>query len=65
MYFVLFVVLVITIIAHYVAKPFTRGFFCSDTSIQYPYKNNTVPTSAAIILSIFLPLLWVDQKKKK
>ncbi len=52
-------VLAITLIAHFVAKPFTRGFFCSDTSIQYPYKSNTIPTSAAVILSIGLPILWV------
>jgi hypothetical protein len=24
-------------------KPFRRGFFCDDTSIQYPYQHDTVP----------------------
>ena len=52
-------VLAITIIAHFVAKPFTRGFFCSDTTIQYPKKDNTIPTAAAVILSIFLPIVFV------
>jgi hypothetical protein len=55
-----FLVLAATIISHYVAKPFTRGFFCSDTSIQYPHKDNTIPTSAAVILSIGLPVIWVS-----
>ncbi|CAF1130194.1 unnamed protein product [Rotaria sordida] len=55
----LIILLVITIISHYVAKPFTRGFFCSDASIQYPHKDNTIPTYAAVILSIGLPILWM------
>jgi len=58
-----FLVLVATLLANYVAQPFTRGFFCSDTSIQYPYKNNTIPTFAAVILSIFLPVIWVKYPK--
>jgi hypothetical protein len=24
-------------------KPEQRGFFCDDTSIQYPYKSDTIP----------------------
>ena len=60
-----FLVLIITLISHFVAKPFTRGFFCSDTSIQYPYKNNTIPTFAAVILSIGLPVIWVKLMNKK
>jgi hypothetical protein len=58
-------VLAVTLISHFVAKPFTRGFFCSDTSIQYPYKDNTVPTSAAVILSIGLPVIWVRYLNNK
>ena len=54
-------VLVVTVISHYVAIPFTRGFFCSDTSIKYPYKNNTIPTYAAVILSIGVPIVWVSE----
>ncbi|CAF1012144.1 unnamed protein product [Rotaria sp. Silwood1] len=51
----------ITVISHYIAKPFTRGFFCSDTSIKYPYKDNTIPTYAAVILSIVLPVMWFTE----
>ncbi|CAF1089501.1 unnamed protein product [Rotaria sordida] len=50
---------VITVISHYVATPFTRGFFCTDTAIKYPYKDNTIPTYAAVILSIALPVIWM------
>ncbi|CAF0986674.1 unnamed protein product [Rotaria sp. Silwood1] len=55
----LIILLIVTLLSHYVAKPFTRGFFCSDTSIQYPYNVNTIPTYAAVILSIVLPMLWM------
>ncbi|CAF5014742.1 unnamed protein product, partial [Rotaria magnacalcarata] len=24
-------------------KPVQRGFFCDDTSIQYPFRNDTIP----------------------
>ncbi|CAF3112736.1 unnamed protein product, partial [Rotaria sp. Silwood2] len=24
-------------------KPFQRGFYCDDASIQYPYKLDTIP----------------------
>ncbi|CAF4108573.1 unnamed protein product [Rotaria magnacalcarata] len=55
----LIILIAITVITHFVAKPFTRGFFCSDTSIQYPNQDNTIPTSAAVILSIGLPIIWM------
>ncbi|CAF1195378.1 unnamed protein product [Adineta steineri] len=63
----LIILLVVTVISHFVAIPFTRGFFCSDTSIKYPLKGNTVPTSAAVILSIGLPLvvMWITEFTKK
>ncbi|CAF2994059.1 unnamed protein product [Rotaria sp. Silwood2] len=53
------ILLAITVISHYIATPFARGFFCSDTSIKYPYKDNTIPTYAAVILSIGLPVVWM------
>jgi len=55
----IFLVLVVTVISHFVAQPFTRGYFCSDTTIKYPYKDNTIPTYAAVILSIAVPIIWV------
>ncbi|CAF0909060.1 unnamed protein product [Adineta ricciae] len=54
-------------VSNAIAKPFTRGFFCSDTSIRYPQRTNTIPTYAAIILSIGLPLLvmWFTEIFKR
>lgn len=54
---------VVTVVSHYVAVPFTRGFFCSDTTIKYPYRDNTIPTYAAVILSIALPVVWVRHSR--
>ncbi|CAF1255448.1 unnamed protein product, partial [Didymodactylos carnosus] len=51
--------LIATLLSHYVAVPFTRGYFCTDTSIQYPVKSNTIPTYADVILSVLLPVLWM------
>ena len=51
--------LIVSIISHYQTTPFTRGFFCSDATIKYPYKDNTVPTYAAVILSVGVPIIWV------
>ncbi|CAF3678593.1 unnamed protein product [Adineta steineri] len=53
------VLLTVSAISHFLIQPFTRGFFCSDTTIRYPYKGDTVPIYAAIILSIGLPIVWV------
>jgi hypothetical protein len=52
-------VIVVTVISHYIATPFTRGFFCSDMTIKYPYKGDTIPVYAVVILSIGLPIIWV------
>ena len=54
-----FLVLTVSIVSHYFIPPFTRGFFCSDTSIRYPYKEDTIPFYAAAILSVALPIVWV------
>jgi hypothetical protein len=54
-----FLVAVVTVISHYIAVPFTRGFFCSDPMIKYPIKSDTIPAYAAIILSICVPIVWV------
>ncbi|CAF1322856.1 unnamed protein product [Didymodactylos carnosus] len=57
--FSLSVLLIITVISHFILKPFTRGYFCTDYSIHYPYKSNTVSTTADVLLSTLLPLLWI------
>ncbi|CAF3145574.1 unnamed protein product [Rotaria socialis] len=55
----LIILLIVSIISHYEAAPFTRGFFCSDATIKYPYKNDTIPAYAAIILSVGVPIIWI------
>jgi hypothetical protein len=54
-----FLVTAVTVVSHYVAMPFIRGFFCSDPMIKYPYKDDTIPVYAAVLLSIGLPIVWV------
>ena len=55
----IFLVLAVSVVSHFLIPPFTRGFFCSDTSIRYPYKGDTIPFYAAVILSVVLPIVWV------
>jgi len=63
----LIILAVITVISHYVAQPFTRGFFCSDSAIKYPYKGDTIPVYAAVLLSIGLPIvsMWITEFCKR
>ncbi|XP_066533535.1 phospholipid phosphatase 3 isoform X2 [Hoplias malabaricus] len=37
-------------------QPYQRGFYCSDDSIRYTYKNSTVPSSALMAVGLLLPL---------
>ncbi|CAG2170334.1 unnamed protein product, partial [Oppiella nova] len=37
-------------------KPFKRGFFCDDTSIRYPYKDNTI-TDYSLALLVLVPII--------
>ncbi|CAF1247469.1 unnamed protein product [Rotaria magnacalcarata] len=55
----LIILLVVSIISNTTAIPFTRGFFCSDATIKYPYKDNTIPAYAAVILSVGVPIIWI------
>ncbi|UJR14054.1 hypothetical protein I4U23_001051 [Adineta vaga] len=62
----LLILIAVTVVAHYIATPFTRGFHCSDKSIRHPKRDNTIPTYAAVILSIGLPLLmWFTEIFKR
>lgn len=42
------------ILVDWLGHPTDQGFFCSDTSIRFPYKESTISTT--LLLSIFLPL---------
>ena len=43
-----------------VPKPFHRGFFCNDQSIQKPYIKQTVSTAAVVAASMLLVILTVS-----
>uniref|UniRef100_A0A6P4E2B7 Phosphatidate phosphatase n=1 Tax=Drosophila rhopaloa TaxID=1041015 RepID=A0A6P4E2B7_DRORH len=38
---------------------FKRGFFCSDLSIRYPYKDCTITVPMLLLLMLLLPMLFV------
>ncbi|VDP89422.1 unnamed protein product [Echinostoma caproni] len=38
----------------------TRGFFCDDYSIRYPYKPDTVSSLAVVLYGYLIPLLTVN-----
>ena len=40
-------------------QPYRRGFFCGDTSLAYPFRESTVPSSLYVGLSIALPILAI------
>ncbi|CDI84467.1 lipid phosphate phosphohydrolase 3, putative [Eimeria acervulina] len=40
-----------------VADPPVKGFFCNDTSIRYPLKEETVPANLATIIVIGVPVI--------
>nr|ADO27940.1 lipid phosphate phosphohydrolase 3 [Ictalurus furcatus] len=37
-------------------QPYQRGFYCTDDSIRYAYKNSTVPSSVLMAVGVLLPL---------
>ena len=40
--------------------PVERGFYCDDTSIQYPYKDDTIPMWLLIIYGGVGPVIIVS-----
>ncbi|KAG1964619.1 phospholipid phosphatase 3 isoform X2 [Pimephales promelas] len=37
-------------------QPYQRGFYCTDDSIRYAYKNSTVPSSVLTAVGLLLPI---------
>ncbi|XP_017311819.1 phospholipid phosphatase 3 isoform X2 [Ictalurus punctatus] len=37
-------------------QPYQRGFYCTDDSIRYAFKNSTVPSSVLMAVGVLLPL---------
>ncbi|XP_053954196.1 putative phosphatidate phosphatase [Anastrepha ludens] len=53
---IIFMVLGLPIlICEFVIEPFRRGFFCSDETIRYPFRDNTVTTVMLGLLITLLP----------
>ncbi|RNA25243.1 phosphatidate phosphatase [Brachionus plicatilis] len=42
-----------------IVKPFPRGFYCTDESIRFPYKGDTVPLWAAGLYGVISATLFV------
>jgi len=57
---IIILILVAFIIFEVVLKPFNRGFFCNDQSIQKPYvEKQTVPTMVLVVVTVVLIILVV------
>lgn len=58
------VVLVLVVFSFLVLKriePVRMGFYCDDTSIRYPYKEDTVPDWSLFIAVFAIPLFTVSR----
>ncbi|XP_067370732.1 phospholipid phosphatase 3 isoform X2 [Channa argus] len=40
-------------------RPYQRGFYCSDYSLNYPFKNSTIPSSVLISVGLTLPAVSI------
>ena len=58
---ILIVILISCILSiHYTnIKPFQRGFFCTDSTLKYPYIEETVSTNLCFILWILISLFII------
>uniref|UniRef100_A0A1A9WD98 Phosphatidic acid phosphatase type 2/haloperoxidase domain-containing protein n=1 Tax=Glossina brevipalpis TaxID=37001 RepID=A0A1A9WD98_9MUSC len=56
----IFVILLIPlIVCEFIIEPYSRGFFCNDETIKYPFRSNTVtPTVLGVIIGL-PPLLII------
>lgn len=41
-------------------RPYQRGLYCSDSSLRYPYKSSTVPSSVLTSVGLTLPAVSVS-----
>lgn len=44
-------------------RPYQRGFYCSDSSLSFPYKRSTVPSSVLIGVGVTLPAVSVSPRQ--
>uniref|UniRef100_A0A0A9XMZ3 Putative phosphatidate phosphatase n=1 Tax=Lygus hesperus TaxID=30085 RepID=A0A0A9XMZ3_LYGHE len=52
-------VMVVVYLLEVYFKPFHRGFFCSDTSIRYPLKQETVGRVSLYLISLAFPVIFL------
>lgn len=41
-------------------RPYQRGFYCSDYSLNYPFKKSTIPSSVLTSVGLTLPVVSVS-----
>jgi len=63
-YFVLFLACLIFGLIYLLIDPNQRGFFCDDTSIQYPIKKDTIPMWLLGVYGGIGPIVIVKYLKK-
>ncbi|KAM9385020.1 phospholipid phosphatase 3 isoform 2-T2 [Pholidichthys leucotaenia] len=58
--FCLLLAMLPTLVLHRTSiRPYQRGFYCSDSSLTYPYKSSTVPSSVLISVGLTLPAVSI------
>jgi hypothetical protein len=60
-----FIASVIFGLIYLLVKPAQRGFYCDDTSIQYPLKPDTVPMWLLAIYGGIVPIIIVSVGKRR
>lgn len=53
---VLLAVIITLLLINQLGQPYLRGFFCDDTSIAYPYKDNTVSAATVFAAGSIVPI---------
>lgn len=44
---------------HSFVRPYQRGYYCADSSLNYPYKNSTVSTTVLTSVGLILPAVSI------
>lgn len=44
-------------------RPYQRGLYCGDSSLNYPYKKSTVPSSVLTSVGLTLPVVSVSRPR--
>lgn len=45
-------------------RPYQRGLYCGDSSLSYPYKKSTVPSSVLTAVGLTLPFVSVSPARE-